>query len=80
MNAREVLAELDRLGITIFYQQLGPDQDPGTTIRVGNGQERTSPELRRALEVRTPEILKLARFEPSNSAAGIYLRTPKGAA
>jgi hypothetical protein len=76
MNPREILAELDRLQITIWYQQLGLDQDPDAAIRFGTGHERVYPELRRAIEEKTPELLKLARFEPSKRTAGIYYRKP----
>ena len=80
MNAREILTELDRLAISIFYRPLGPGPDPGAGISVGVGRERAYPELLRALEERTPEILKLARFEPSRHTPGIYLRRPGGSA
>jgi hypothetical protein len=78
VTPNEVLRELDRLGITIFYQQLGPDQDPDM-LHIGNDGEHVYPELRRAIEERTPEILKLARFEPSRGAVAVYLRTPREA-
>ncbi len=78
MSAREVLEELDRLGISIFYRQPGPG--PDTRIGVGVGRERAYPELLRALEERTPELLRLASFEPSRHTPGTYLRRPEGAA
>ena len=78
MSAREVLEELDRLAISIFYRSLGPS--PDTRIDVGVGRERVYPELLRALEERTPELLKMARFEPSRHTPGTYLRRPTGAA
>ena len=77
MNPQEILTELDRLQITIWYQQLGPDQDPDAAFRFGTGRERVYPDLRRAIEEKTPELLKLARFKPSKSAAGIYIRKPR---
>jgi hypothetical protein len=46
VSAREVLEELDRLGISIFYRQPGPG--PATRIDVGLGRERAYPELLRA--------------------------------
>jgi hypothetical protein len=76
VNPHEILAELDRLQITIWYQQLGIDQDPDASFRLGEGQERAYPEIRRAIEEKTPELLKLARFEPSDRASGIYIRKP----
>jgi hypothetical protein len=79
VNPREILAELDRLQITIWYQQLGPDQDTDAAIRFGTNHQRLYPELRRAIEEKTPELLKLARFEPSKQAAGIYYRKPGAA-
>ena len=78
MSAREVLEELDRLAISIFYRSLGGG--PGTRIDVGVGRERVYPELLRAIEERTPELLKMARFEPSRHTPGTYLRRPTGAA
>jgi hypothetical protein len=78
VSAREVLAELDRLAISIFYRPLGVG--PGTRIDVGVGRERAYPELLRAIEERTPELLRMARFEPSRHTPGTYLRRPAGAA
>jgi hypothetical protein len=74
VSAHEVLAELDRLGISIFYRQPGPG--PDTRIDVGVGRERVYPELRRAIEERTPELLRVARFEPSRHTPGTYVRRP----
>ena len=78
MSAREVLEELDRLGISIFYRQ--PGHGPATRIDVGLGRERAYPELLRALKERTPELLRVARFEPSRHTPGTYVRRPGGAA
>jgi hypothetical protein len=69
LSAREVLEELDRLGISIFYRPLGPGQDPGAGISVGVGRKRAYPEL-----------LRVARFEPSRHTPGTYLRRPGGVA
>ncbi len=44
------------------------------------GRERAYPELLRALEERTPELLRLASFEASRHTPGTYLRRPGGAA
>jgi hypothetical protein len=76
MTPQEIFAELDRLEITIFYQRLGRNEAPGTRLRFGDGSERVYPELRSAIEKQAPEILKLARFEPSRSAPVIYYRKP----
>jgi hypothetical protein len=47
VSAREVLEELDRLAISIFYRQLGPGPGhEGSTSAVG--RERAYPELPRA--------------------------------
>ncbi|HZF59905.1 MAG TPA: hypothetical protein VEZ19_15690 [Rubrobacter sp.] len=78
MSALEVLEELDRLAISIFYRQIGPG--PDTRIDIGLGRERAYPELLRALEERMPELLRVARFEPSRHTPGTYLRRPGGAA
>ena len=78
MSAREVLAELDRLGISIFYRPQGPGL--GTRISVGVGRERAYPGLLRALEERTPELLRVASFEASRHTPATYVRRPGGAA
>jgi hypothetical protein len=80
VSAREVLAELDRLGISIFYRP-GPSGrgHAGAGISVGVGRERVYPELLRALEERAPELLKMARFEASRHTPGTYVRRPGGA-
>ena len=79
MSAREVLAELDRLAVSIFYRSLS-DGSPAAPIRVGGGADRVYPELRRAIEERTPELLRLASFETSRHTRGTYLRRPGGSA
>ncbi len=78
MSAREVLEELDRLGISIFYRRFAPG--PRATLEVGLGRERAYPELLRALEERTPELLEIARFEASRHTRGVHLRRPGGTA
>jgi hypothetical protein len=78
VKPREILDELDRLAISIFHRPQG--RGLGQTISVGLGRERAYPELLRALEERTPELLKMARFEPSRHTPGTYLRRPGGAA
>ena len=79
MSAAEVLAELDRLAVSIFYRSL-PDGSPTPPIRVGGGANRVYPELLRALEDKTPELLREASFEASRHTPGTYLRRPGGAA
>ena len=76
MSAREVLAELDRLAISIFHRGLSPSPGPLTRLEVGLGRERVYPELLRAIEEMTPELLRVARFEPSRHTPGTYLRRP----
>jgi hypothetical protein len=78
VSAREVLAELDRLGISIFHRPQG--RGLGQTISVGVGRERAYPELLRAIEERTPELLRVAGFQASRHTPGTYLRRPGGAA
>ena len=79
MSVAEVLAELDRLAVSIFYRSL-PDGSPAPPIRVGGGANRVYPELLRALEDKTPELLREASFEASRHTPGTYLRRPGGAA
>ena len=78
MKPQEILEELDRLGISIFHRPQG--RGLGQTISVGVGRERAYPELLRAIEERTPELLRVARFEASRHTRGVYLRRPGGAA
>lgn len=78
MSAREVLAELDRLTISVFYR--GVAAGPQTRLEVGLGRERAYPGLLRALEARTPELLRVASFETSRRTCGTYVRRPGGAA
>ena len=78
MKPREILDELDRLAISIFHRPQG--RGLGQTISVGVGRERAYPELRLAIEERTPELLRVASFEPSRHSPGTYVRRPGGAA
>ena len=78
MKPREILGELDRLAISIFHRPQG--RGLGQTISVGVGRERAYPELLRALEERTPELLRLASFEASRHTPGTYVRRPGSAA
>jgi hypothetical protein len=78
VSAREVLEELDRLAISIFHRPQG--RGLSQTISVGVGRERAYPELLRAIEERTPQLLRLASFEPSRHTRGTYVRRPDGAA
>jgi hypothetical protein len=78
VSAREVLAELDRLTISVFYRWFASGLP--TRIEVGLGRERAYPELLCAIEERTPELLSLASFEPSRHTPATYVRRPGGAA
>jgi hypothetical protein len=78
VTVREVLAELDRLGISIFHRPQG--RGLGQEISVGVGRERAYPELLRAIEEKTPELLRVASFETSRHTPGTYLRRPRGSA
>jgi hypothetical protein len=78
VKPREILDELDRLAISIFHRPQGRGLDQ--TIFVGVGRERAYPELLRAIEERTAELLKVASFEPSRHTPGTYVRRPGGLA
>jgi hypothetical protein len=78
VSAREVLAELDRLGISIFYRRFAPGLP--TRLEVGLGRERAYPALLSALEARTAELLRVASFELSRHTPGTYVRRPGDAA
>ncbi len=79
MKPQEILEELDRLGVSIFYRSL-PNGLPAPPIRVGGGADRVYPELRRAIEERTPDLLRLASFRTSLHVPGTYVRRPGDAA
>ena len=78
MKPRKILGELDRLAISIFHRPQG--RGLGQTISVGVGRERAYPELLRALQERTPELLRVASFQASRHTPGTYVRRPGGAA
>ena len=78
MKPQEILEELDRLGISIFHRPQG--RGLGQKISVGVGRERAYPELLRAIEERTPELLREARFEASRHTPATYVRRPGGGA
>ena len=80
MSAREVLAELDRLSISVFYRLAVLRPGPLTRIEVGLGRERAYPELLRVIEEMAPDLLRVASFEASRHTRGVYLRRPGGAA
>jgi hypothetical protein len=75
MTPKEVLAVLDRLGITVWWQQISADLEPGTYIRY---PERTPLELRAAIDEHTETLLKIMERRPGQ-APGIYHRPPKQA-
>jgi hypothetical protein len=73
MNAHEVLAELDQLGITVWWQQISAGQDPGTTLQTSRP---VPPELRAAIDENTETLLKIMERK-TGQAPGIYHRPPK---
>jgi hypothetical protein len=73
MNAHEVLAELDRLGVTVWWQQISAHQDAGTTIQTSRP---VPPELRAAIDEHTETLLKIMERR-TGQAPGIYHRPPK---
>jgi hypothetical protein len=73
MSPHEVLAELDRLGVTVWWQQISADLEEGTTLQT---TRPVSPELRAALDEHTDTLLKLMERR-SGEAPGIYYRPPK---
>ena len=78
MKPQEILDELDRLTISILHRPQG--RGLGQTISVGVGRERAYPELLRAIEERTEELLRVASFEPSRHTPATYVRRPGGSA
>ncbi len=73
MEPREILEELDRLGITVWWQQISAHQDPATRIRY---PASTPSELAAAIEEHTDTLLKIMERR-SGRAPGIYHRPPK---
>jgi hypothetical protein len=69
VNPHEIFAELDRLQITIWYQQLGPDQDP-------DEREELWKESLRTHNVRRSEVNRLARVPPGPGRASDARRGP----
>ncbi len=73
MKPREILNELDKLGVTIWHQHLG-DRDPGPfLIRI---DRRTPSELKAEIERNTAELLKISAWKPAKTP-GIYIRKPR---
>jgi hypothetical protein len=74
VRPHEILEELDRLGVTVWWQQLRAHQDPDTTLQTSRP---VSPELRAAIDEHAGALLKIMRWEPSKQAAGIRMRKPE---
>jgi hypothetical protein len=76
MGPREVLAELDRLGITIWWQQASPG--PGAHLEPGTRIEPLSQvprELRAAIDAHTETLLQVMSRRPGQTP-GSYYRPP----
>lgn len=74
MNPREILDELDRLGVVLWWQDLG-NESSLPTLRFDS--RKVPPELAEQIRLRTEELHKIVRWEPSKRAAGIRLRKPR---
>jgi hypothetical protein len=73
MSPREVLAELDRQNITVYWIQYGVDAlAPGTRIEP---MGQVSPELRDALDAHTEMLLQIMTRRPGETP-GLYYRPP----
>jgi hypothetical protein len=76
MGPREVLAELDRLGITVWWQQAssgaGADFEPGSRIEPLGAVPR---ELRAAIDAHTETLLQVMSRRPGETP-GVYYRPP----
>ncbi len=72
MGPREVLEELDRTGMTIFWYQLGAHPDPDTKIETDG---RVPPELRAAIDAHTETLLQVVSRRKAN-APGLFYRPP----
>ncbi len=75
LNPREILAELDRLGIRVWWSKVGGQERRSRTskIRVPNS---APPELREAIRENNDELLKLMDRR-KGGVPGIYYREPK---
>jgi hypothetical protein len=73
ITPREVLAELDRANIIVYWTQNGVDSlAPGTRIETVG---RVSPELRAAIDEHTEMLLQIMTRRPGESP-GLYYRPP----
>jgi hypothetical protein len=73
MSPREVLAQLDRQNITVYWIQYGADSlAPGTRIEP---MGQVSPELRAALDAHTETLLPIMTRRPGEAPC-LYYRPP----
>ena len=75
MNPQEILAELDRLGIRVWWSRVGGQGRPfrAPKIRVPNN---APPELREAIREHNDELLKIMDRR-KGGVPGIYYRDPQ---
>ncbi len=75
MNPQEILAQLDRLGIRVWWSKVGGQGRPSRTpeIRIPNS---APPELREAIREHNDELLKIMDRR-KGGVPGIYYRDPE---
>ncbi len=76
MNAREILTELDRIGVVVWWQDLGKEPQPPSLRFDGR---LVPPSLAEEIRQNTVELHKIMRREASKKAPGIYHRQPRPA-
>ena len=74
MTPRGILDELDRLGVVLWWQHHGGEPRL-PTLRSDN--KRVPAELAEQIELRTEDLLKIMRWEPSKGAASVRVRRPR---
>ncbi len=73
MNPHEILEELDRLGVTIWYVRYGAQLDYQAQIR---HESSVPPELAQAISENREMLIRIGGFRPGDSP-GMYYRPPK---
>lgn len=71
MGPREILAELDRLGVALWWRKIGADQHSRIET-----SEQVSPQLRAALDAHSETLLAIITSRPGDSE-GLYYRPPR---
>lgn len=74
MKPQEILDELDRLDVVLWWQDLGRETRL-PTLRFD--ADKVPPRLAEQIRLHTEELHKIVGWEPSKRAAGIRMRKPR---